>query len=360
MLSSKYTPVDTNDDNARTAVKHEGPKNTSATHGTTSLFPGMRRTNMDIQNTNDKTANNAPNFLIKTGGNALREYNPTLDDDDDTTKTHNNQVISVTVPPNVSPGQMIHVDVDNPAGSGQQQRVEVQIPAGLKAGDTFHVEYNMPSASTNVSTGMNANANAGNDVGLLSQPPLSQRVVTTGEEKMTQKSQPAQQSTYIFAGEQQQLLPLAVPLLPPPAATIYLPPVPAPQPAASASKLVQVNVPPNTPPGTTIHVQIPGVGVQNRTVAAVVPPGNVTQFHVAYDDEDDDNALQPAVVAHQVQSQSVAGQKLVLVQVPPNTPAGTTMHVQVPGGGVQNHNHVIEVVVPPGNVSQFHVAYNTP
>lgn len=47
----------------------------------------------------------------------------------------------------------------------------------------------------------------------------------------------------------------------------------------ASQKLILVRVPPGTAPGTTLHVQIPG---ENRTVAAVVPPGGVREFHVAY------------------------------------------------------------------------------
>jgi hypothetical protein len=44
-------------------------------------------------------------------------------------------------------------------------------------------------------------------------------------------------------------------------------------------------------------------------------------------------------------------QKLMKVSVPPGLPAGSTIHVQVPG-----ENRIIAATIPPG-VSEFHVSY---
>lgn len=45
-------------------------------------------------------------------------------------------------------------------------------------------------------------------------------------------------------------------------------------------KLLSVRVPPGTPPGTTLHVSVPDE--PGRILAAQVPPGNVSRFHVSY------------------------------------------------------------------------------
>lgn len=52
------------------------------------------------------------------------------------------------------------------------------------------------------------------------------------------------------------------------------------QPYGSQEKLLSVRVPPGTPPGTTLHVSVPDE--PGRILAAQVPPGNVTKFHVSY------------------------------------------------------------------------------
>ena len=70
--------------------------------------------------------------------------------------------------------------------------------------------------------------------------------------------------------------------------------MPSPQPAindgisnlsaagSSHQTFILVKVPPNTKPGTTIHVQVPG---ESTIIAAQVPPG-VDEFHVAYNHPD--------------------------------------------------------------------------
>mmetsp|Transcript_45381 Transcript_45381/g.45809 ORF Transcript_45381/g.45809 Transcript_45381/m.45809 type:complete len:103 (+) Transcript_45381:699-1007(+) len=47
---------------------------------------------------------------------------------------------------------------------------------------------------------------------------------------------------------------------------------------SNSQSLLLVKVPPGTNPGSTIHVQTP----DNETIAAVVPPGGVNEFHVSY------------------------------------------------------------------------------
>lgn len=51
-------------------------------------------------------------------------------------------------------------------------------------------------------------------------------------------------------------------------------------PAGTKEKLLSVRVPPGTPPGTTLHVSVPDE--PGRILAAKVPPGNVSKFHVSY------------------------------------------------------------------------------
>jgi hypothetical protein len=53
-----------------------------------------------------------------------------------------------------------------------------------------------------------------------------------------------------------------------------------PGPQAGKEKLLSVRVPVGTPPGTTLHISVPGE--PGRILAAQVPPGNVEKFHVSY------------------------------------------------------------------------------
>jgi len=123
-------------------------------------------------------------------------------------------------------------------------------------------------------------------------------------------------------------------------------------------KLVQVQVPPGMPPGSTIFVEIPG---ENRTVAAQVPP-NVSTFHVAYTPQGIPRPLPPTHSRQTVpppqntsstQPAKSGREKLLSVKVPQGTPPGTTLHVSVP----DEPGRILAAKVPPGNVTKFHVSY---
>lgn len=116
-------------------------------------------------------------------------------------------------------------------------------------------------------------------------------------------------------------------------------------------KLLQVQVPPGLPPGSTIFVEIPG---ENRTVAAQVPP-NVSSFHVAYMPQTYGTRVPPPTQARAVvvPKPQAGREKLLSVRVPPGTPPGTTLHVSVP----DEPGRILAAQVPPGNVSKFHVSY---
>lgn len=194
--------------------------------------------------------------------------------------------------------------------------------------------------------------------------------------------------------------------------------------ALPTQKLLLVQVPPGIPPGTTIHVEIPG---EFRTLAAKVPP-NVKSFHVAYTPQVKSQEApvtgthgrgkqasvkkpQPESKSREWQSQASSsrrspslsrgkpsgsvshrsqlstrdyssqnqpggmkesppqiassqivkhyptppGQKLLLVRVPPGTPAGTTLHVSVP----DEPGRILAAKVPFGGVREFHVSYES-
>ena len=218
-------------------------KDASEEHFVTS-FPGNRR-------------------LIKTGGNALVEFNPS--NHHQSSGSGNGTIggkvqVSVVVPPGVSEGQAIQVAV--PDG----RVIAATIPPGMTNGSTFIVEIPAQTAVLSDKSALQS-SNAYQDVDVLP-PPIS------GAPQSTPMSMPSSN-------------PLPVPV-PVPAS------MPSPQPAIndgisnlSAAEcnhqtLILVKVPPNTKPGTTIHVKVPG---ESTIIAAQVPSG-VDEFHVAYDHPD--------------------------------------------------------------------------
>jgi hypothetical protein len=161
------------------------------------------------------------------------------------------------------------------------------------------------------------------------------------------------------------------------------PPVPLPaQPEIQQveQKILLVKVPEGMPAGATIHVEIPG---EHRTVAAMIPAG-ASSFHMCYtprplrvpaptttqawkvtpEEQPVRRAIRPTPIAPPTQANASlvsriptpAGQKLLLVRVPPGTAAGTTIHVTVP----DEPGRILAAVVPPGKqLREFHVSYET-
>jgi hypothetical protein len=76
-------------------------------------------------------------------------------------------------------------------------------------------------------------------------------------------------------------------------------------PSKPKRKLLLVRVPPNTAQGSTLHVSIPDE--PGRILAAVVPPGHLTEFHVSYEPRKKAVARKPPPQQQQQQS-PVAGQ----------------------------------------------------
>ena len=249
-------------------------------------------------------------------------------------------LVQVTVPPGVQGGQTIHVN--GPDG----RTVQATVPHGMGPGSTFMVSMPpravspVPSVATATT---NAVANPSHYSNVQAVPPPPQVTRTVHNEPFAQ--------AYPVGGSSS-----------PDAATVHASPVPMAAPVAAAAapvspqlaavapmpapprKLMTVQVPPGVAPGSTIHVQVPG---ENRTVAAQVPHGGVTQFNVAYD------AATPAASSSPPPPTARPGEKLLLVRVPPGTAPGTMLHVNVP----DEPGRVIAATVPPGNVSEFHVSY---
>lgn len=219
--------------------------------------------------------------------------------------------LSVTVPPGVSPGQSIEVRA--PDGSGRS--VMAIVPQGMTPGSSFMVEF-PPNTMASPAPSVVASALQPSD--------------NVDYSKVTPMPPPIEPFVQ------------AVPVGSAPGATTIsaTPNSASPMPSHFGEPMLRVQVPPGTPPGTTIHVQVPG---ENRTIQAQVPPGGVSSFHVAYQQQS------PPAIPPLAPPQ---GEKLLLVRVPPGVLPGSTLHVNIP----DEPGRVIAAIVPP-NVSEFHVSY---
>lgn len=129
-------------------------------------------------------------------------------------------------------------------------------------------------------------------------------------------------------------------------------------------KYLKVRIPRGMPVGSIMQVEIPG---ENRALAVTVP-ADASSFHVAYTPVPKRMMSPcPEMVRAPVTMPKAAApltvtpspvpptQKLLLVRVPPGTEPGTTLHVSVP----DEPGRILAAQVPPGNVPEFHVAYES-
>jgi len=260
-------------------------------------------------------------------------------------------MVAVTVPQGVLPGQMLQVVA--PDGSGRM--VKAAVPHSIGPGSTFMVQF--PPA--------------------LPRPPpadYSMAPETTGPFPLPSVAPSPIPVAFPVAPEGGKASPLPVgveggydgiAVLPPPSSSLSLAPhstdsgAHTQQQLGPGQKLIKVQVPPGTMPGTPLNVQVPGE--PGRTVLAKIPPG-VKEFDVPYTPSSRNSGTAPAAPQQpvampppsqqQLQVQATPGQKLILVRVPPGTAPGSTLHVQIPG-----ENRILAATVPPGNVPEFHLAY---
>ena len=167
----------------------------------------------------------------------------------------------------MSPGQVIQVAA--PDGSGRM--VMATVPPGMPAGSTFTVEF--------PPNGISSPAPAVVSSTFVSPPQQEAMSPIIDYSKVQVMAPPAQEP---FA----QAVPIGSA---PGATTISASPheLPSPMPAPFGQPQLRVQVPPGTAPGTTVHVPVPG---ENRTIIAQVPHGGVTSFQVPYEPQRVDSA----------------------------------------------------------------------
>jgi len=358
--------------------------------------------------------------FVKTGGNALAQAPP-----NQTIHNGGGQLISVTVPDGVSPGQTIKVS--SPDG----KIVSAVVPSGVIPGSSFMVEFPGQSTPAPNSHGPTPSAvsisSPATEPGVqILTPPAATAPLQVSDQYSPQTTDkivmvhvppgvaPGSTLHVQVPGENRTIeavvppgvtqfhvkCPPSVVPVPPPEVVATPLPIPIPAPANSSTvgdipfsmaldtpppssnyssrgvsapsnnyspsqtiqatqhgqSMMKLQVPPGAAPGSTIHVQVPG---EHRLIAAQVPHGGVSEFHVAYDPvtynataTTTHTTAPPAVVSRPVTPAAPPGEQLILVQVPPGTSPGTTLHVQVPN----EPGRLLSATVPP-HVTEFHVSY---
>jgi len=230
--------------------------------------------------------------------------------------------------------------VTAPDGSGRT--VIATVPQGLSPGMTFMAEF--PPSATSPPASVVSSSSAPPRPAQVEVEPVDYSKVTVLPPPSAHTGVPAEpfaQAVPIGAGPNDTTISASgSPNRPTPHPVS--PTMSSPMPATFGQPMLQVQVPPGTAPASRLYVSIPG---ENRTIPAVVPPGNVSSFHVQYESS---QQTAPAVVAAPVNN----NQKLLLVRVPPGTAPGTMLHVSIP----DEPGRVVAATVPP-NVSEFQVAY---
>jgi hypothetical protein len=206
-------------------------------------FPGCRKV------VTPEAGAPAGHMLVKTGGNALQSVARVADTSD---------LISVSVPEGVNPGDMIMV------ASPDGKYMEATVPPGALPGTTFFIRR--PAAAP-VVAGMDMplkvnQTSANNPVPNVPQKP----------QKLTQKplkTLPIARPIPECRLPQKSVLPFAMALDNPP-------PKPDPSSNNQNKDLILVRIPTGALPGSKLRVTTP----DGRLMEATVPQGNVTEFYM--------------------------------------------------------------------------------
>lgn len=227
-------------------------------------FPGQRRSRKDDI---EYTGNYENMQYTNTNGNALKQYEP---------KTKNQDYLSVTVPPGVSPGQEIQVAA--PDG----RMISVVVPQFMGPGSKFTVAF--PSSESSESNP------ADDPVATTTSPPPPSPTNSNKNQHLSVKVPEG-----VNAGQEMRvaapdgrMISVIVPQFMGPGSTfmVAIPPLENPLQNVSnqlspKNNLLSVTVPDGVNPGQEIRVSAP----DGRMITAVVPEGMKTgsTFMVSYD-----------------------------------------------------------------------------
>lgn len=220
-IPPSYAPIETTIDGA------SKPDNAN---GSRRDFPGNRRSVSTYTNKQ----------LVKTGGNALMEYDPETMKD----------LVNVTLPEGCHAGQVIHVQDPN---STSGRVAQIIVPPGSRSGTTIMVKLAEEQYFTPDETGNNG--------GFVTDLTLKEEVIAPNSEIMA--------NNRVLV--QSQDIPLSYLVSPQSSQNDY-------QKKVKQSSML-VRVPVGVAPGTTIHVKIPD---EDKFVPVTVPEGGVSQFYANY------------------------------------------------------------------------------
>jgi hypothetical protein len=216
--------------------------------------------------------------VLEASGGGQSENDPLLQSSQNQNNT-NEDLISVTVPAGVSPGQVIHVR--RPDGSGSL--IEARVPAGMVVGSTFYVRAPpKENGLSNIVVAMNPpqssdhSSPVGDFPAFLNSP---QGHEGHNRDSPTSKSRTSLSSP-ISQNDGRYDVDRYLPTRHERKDTAPSPKMNVEPQAPDGQKLILVKAPPQALPGSTMYVQIPDE--PGRRLTAQVPPNAQEYFYVAY------------------------------------------------------------------------------
>ena len=191
------------------------------------------------------------------------------DDDEDAFKDLVNSPSAVTAPPRFSNKKTRKKkEVKEEEDTQAQKILLVRVPAGVQSGSTIYVE--IPGENRTVA----ATVPEGVQSFHVCYTPRPMPLLAPPEKRL-QAPRPEEKFRLPTSQVEQRSFPGARNV---PTTTAAIPTTCSP---SGQQKLLLVRVPPGTKAGTTIHVSVPDE--PGRILAAVVPAGDVREFHVSYE-----------------------------------------------------------------------------
>lgn len=212
----------------------------------------------------------ATNSLVKLMSKALLLEDGDDDEDEDAFKDLAQTPSAVTAPPRLS-NKKTKKNKEIKEDASEQKMLVVRVPVGVQPGSTIYVE--IPGENRTVAAMVPEGVQSfqvcytPRPMPLLA-PPEKRLRAPRPEQKLQLPLSQVQQRSYQPFSETRNV----------PTTTAAIPTTSSP---SGQQKLLLVRVPPGTRAGTTIHVSVPDE--PGRILAAVVPAGDVREFHVSYE-----------------------------------------------------------------------------